>query len=142
MNAANREAHVRREMEELGQQLQHLPGGAAVLSAPVLVLMRALIAGVHSELAGSDRILSAQYEALWRVLAPSCRVGRDGQRDWGTAGLGFRNEVDPETAATALGMKPDTVRKHLRRGTIRGRKVGQQWRIPLSAVEEFSRKVA
>ncbi|MCA2303187.1 hypothetical protein A5684_06140 [Mycobacterium intracellulare] len=129
-------------MQELAGQVLHLAGGAAVFAAPVVAQLATLIAFVDSELASSDRIISARYEALFRVLTTKNRVARDSQRDWGAASLGFRHEIDPETAAKALGVKPDTVRKYLRDGILRGRKVGRKWLIPLSAIDDFSRKVA
>lgn len=122
-------------------QVRRLPGGAAVFAAPVVAQIAALIAFVNSEMASSDRIIGAKYEALFRVLtAKGCRVARDDQRGWGTASLGFQHDVDPETAARALGMKADTMRKYLRRGIIQGHKVGPKWRVPLSSIEEYRKK--
>lgn len=66
-----------------------------------------------------------------------CRAACDGQVNWGTVGLGFQHEIDSETAAEALAVKPDTLRKYLRRGIIPGRKVGQKWRVALSTIEEY-----
>ena len=41
-----------------------------------------------------------------------------------------------EQAATRLRIHPMTVRRHLRSGTLRGRKQGKLWRVPESALSE------
>jgi excisionase family DNA binding protein len=41
-----------------------------------------------------------------------------------------------EQAASRLQVHPITVRRHLRRGTLRGVKRGNLWRVPESALEE------
>lgn len=38
-----------------------------------------------------------------------------------------------EEAAVALRLHPDTVRRHLRNGTIAGMRVGSVWRVPVEA---------
>ncbi len=39
--------------------------------------------------------------------------------------------MDVEQAAAILGVKPDAVRKRLRRGTLAGRRVGDTWHVDL-----------
>ncbi len=142
MTGANRAAHVRKEMEELGQQIRHLPGGAAVFASPLVTEITALIALVDS-LAGPARTISARHEALWRLLKRSAVApGATNMALDRLGDLAFQHDVDPETAAEALGMKTDTVRKYLRSGIIQGHKVGPKWRVPLSAVEDYHRKAA
>ncbi|EUA38224.1 helix-turn-helix domain-containing protein [Mycobacterium avium] len=124
-------------MQELAGQVHHLPGGAAVFATPVVTEIAALIVLVDS-LAGPARILSPRHEAMWRMLTMNDRrAGRDAQPDWGAASLGFQHEIDSETAAKALGMKTDTLRKYLRSGIIQGHKVGAKWRVPLSSIEDY-----
>lgn len=134
---AKRATHVRREMQELAGQVHHLPGGAAVFAAPVVTEIAALIVLVDS-LAGPARRLSPRHEAMWRMLTINDRrAGRDTQLDWGAASLGFQHEIDSETAAKALGMKTDTMRKYLRSGIIQGHKVGPKWRVPISSIVDY-----
>lgn len=42
--------------------------------------------------------------------------------------------LDVSRAAVRLGLSPDGVRKRIQRGTLRGQKVGGQWRVILPAV--------
>ena len=42
-----------------------------------------------------------------------------------------------EEAANALKVRVETVRRWLRDGTLRGRKIGRIWRVPESAVNQL-----
>lgn len=43
----------------------------------------------------------------------------------------------PEEAAERLKLNPETIRRYLRDGTIKGYQVGRVWRIPESALAQW-----
>ncbi|TVR29385.1 MAG: hypothetical protein EA388_15575 [Nitriliruptor sp.] len=45
--------------------------------------------------------------------------------------------VDVPTAATALGLNVEQVRRLLRGRELRGRKVGKSWIVPVASLHEF-----
>lgn len=140
MSAANRGAVVRREMVELAEQVRHLPG-ATVLGAARVTELCAWIDLLDHELGKGSRILTARLQAWRAVLAPGCnRADAKGNAVKMIDLLNFEHELDLSTAAGILEMKADTLRAKLRRGDIQGRKVGQQWMVPLSAIQEEFRK--
>lgn len=47
--------------------------------------------------------------------------------------------LTPENAAERLQVKPSTIRKWLRNGTLKGVKIGMLWRISESTIEEYEK---
>jgi excisionase family DNA binding protein len=45
--------------------------------------------------------------------------------------------LTPEQVAQTLGVTPADVMQELEAGTLKGRKIGSQWRIPQAALDEF-----
>jgi excisionase family DNA binding protein len=45
--------------------------------------------------------------------------------------------LTPEQVAQSLGVTPADVMQELEAGTLKGRKIGSQWRIPQAALDEF-----
>jgi len=45
---------------------------------------------------------------------------------------------DVPEAATVLGLTPDTMRRWLRAGRVRGMRLGRDWRIPVRAIDELA----
>ena len=48
---------------------------------------------------------------------------------------------DVPEAATVLGLTPDTMRRWLRVGRVRGLRLGRDWRIPVRAIDELAQGI-
>ncbi|OBB95919.1 hypothetical protein A5782_05595 [Mycobacterium sp. 852002-40037_SCH5390672] len=85
-------------------------------------------------------MISARLVDLHTALAPGVAPHVTNLDVETLRALIFRNEFDPKTVAKLIGVEQDTVRKYLRLGTMRGRKVGDRWLVPLSEIENYHRK--
>jgi excisionase family DNA binding protein len=45
--------------------------------------------------------------------------------------------MTPEQVAQALGVSPADVLQELEAGTLKGRRIGSQWRVPQASLDEF-----
>lgn len=129
---------VRRHTLQLAPHIRHLPG-ATIVSTTLAQEISGWINLIEAELAGRSERINVRLCALRAALG---RVDTTNNDRNALVTLTFEKEVDTATAARAMGVKLDTLRRALREGRVQGRRASNGWLIPLSAIEDYNRKAA
>src|SRR5690606_28896982 len=98
-------------------------------------------AGIGAELAAGLAMGQSMLQGGMGVGAPPAQPGfvpgATAPAAAAAAGAAPIALMTPEQVAEALGVAPGDVLQELEAGTLKGRKIGSQWRVPRAALDEF-----
>ncbi|HAJ13205.1 MAG TPA: DNA-binding protein [Comamonadaceae bacterium] len=98
-------------------------------------------AGIGAELAAGLAMGQSMLQGGMGVGAPPAQPGfvpgATAPAAAAAAGAAPIALMTPEQVAEALGVAPSDVLQELEAGTLKGRKIGSQWRVPRAALDEF-----